>query len=81
MPYRLPSGLLPMTVLNSKDCGLIALVWSFLTLDRLPKRYGIATVGVNNVFDEEFDYFDSDSENPLLQPGRLVFGKVTLALP
>ena len=48
---------------------------------RLPKRYGFVTVGVNNVFDKDFDYFDSDTDNPLMQPGRFVFGKVTLALP
>jgi opacity protein-like surface antigen len=48
---------------------------------RLPKRYGFITVGVNNVFDEGFDYFDSDWENPQIQPERFVYGKITLALP
>ena len=48
---------------------------------RLPKRYGIFSVGVNNMFDEEFKYFDTDRNNPRLQPGRFFFARVTLAIP
>jgi tetratricopeptide (TPR) repeat protein len=48
---------------------------------RLPKRYGIITVGATNLFDEDFNYFDSDLNNASIQPGRAVFAKVTLALP
>ena len=48
---------------------------------RLPKRYGILSIGVNNMFDEEFKYFDTDRNNPRLQPGRFFFARVTLAIP
>jgi hypothetical protein len=48
---------------------------------RLPKRYGFITVGASNLFDKEFDYTDTDVENPRLQPDRFIFAKVTLAIP
>jgi tetratricopeptide (TPR) repeat protein len=48
---------------------------------RFPKRYGFLTIGVKNLTDEDFEYFDSDRDNPGFQPERFFFGKVTLALP
>ncbi|MBW2682899.1 MAG: TonB-dependent receptor, partial [Deltaproteobacteria bacterium] len=48
---------------------------------RLPKRYGFITVGISNLFDEKFDFFDSDWENPQVQSERYFFAKITLALP
>jgi outer membrane receptor protein involved in Fe transport len=59
---------------------------SFWLLDlglryRLPKRYGLFTVGVSNVTDKKFNYFDTDILNASIQPDRVVFGKLTLALP
>lgn len=48
---------------------------------RLPKRYGFITVGVNNLFDESFEYADSDINNPAILPDRFIFGRITLALP
>ena len=48
---------------------------------RFPKRYGFFTVGVTNLFDKEFDYYDTDPDNPRIQQGRQVFCKLTLALP
>jgi len=48
---------------------------------RFPKRYGFFTVGVSNLTDENFEYFDTDRDNPRFQPDRVFFGKVTLALP
>lgn len=48
---------------------------------RLPKRYGFVTVGANNLFDENFKYFEVDRRNPHLQPGRMIYSKITLALP
>ncbi|HEX3034421.1 MAG TPA: TonB-dependent receptor [Thermodesulfobacteriota bacterium] len=48
---------------------------------RLPKRYGIITVGVTNLFDQEFNYFEIDVNNPRIQPDRMFFIRVTLALP
>jgi outer membrane receptor protein involved in Fe transport len=47
---------------------------------RLPKRYGLITVGARNLFDKEFKFFD-DSDNPLIQPDRTFFVRVTLAFP
>jgi Tfp pilus assembly protein PilF len=48
---------------------------------RLPKRYGFITVGVTNLFDEDFMFFDSDLNNASIQPERTLFVKVSLALP
>jgi outer membrane receptor for ferrienterochelin and colicin len=48
---------------------------------RLPKRYGFITVGVTNLFDRDFQYFDSDRDNPYIIPERFFFAKATLAIP
>lgn len=48
---------------------------------RLPKRYGLITVGVTNLLDEEFRYQESDLDNPRIQPDRMAFARITLALP
>ena len=48
---------------------------------RFPKRYGFLTLGVKNLFDEDFQYFDTDPKNARIQPERSIFAKVTLAFP
>jgi tetratricopeptide (TPR) repeat protein len=48
---------------------------------RLPKRYGFVSVGVTNLFDEEFEYFEVDPGNVTIQPARTMFARVTLAIP
>jgi outer membrane receptor protein involved in Fe transport len=48
---------------------------------RFPKRFGVFTVGVKNMFDEEFEYFDSDRVNPTVIPDRYFFATVTFAIP
>jgi hypothetical protein len=48
---------------------------------RLPKRLGLITLGVTNMFDENFRYADTDVNNPAIIPERQVFGKVSLAFP
>jgi tetratricopeptide (TPR) repeat protein len=47
---------------------------------RLPKRFGIFTVEAKNLFDESFQYQDTDPVSPVLQPERSVVFKFTLAL-
>jgi len=63
---------------------------SFWTLDaginyRLPRRFGFITLGVTNLTDRKFKYFDtgngSGNVNPRFIPGRVFFGKLTLAFP
>ncbi len=46
---------------------------------RLPKRYGFVTVGGKNLFDKSFKFFDTDFNNPAIQPKRLVYARATLA--
>ena len=46
---------------------------------RLPKRRGIVSLGVSNLFDESFNFVDTDPFNPRVYPERLVFGRITLA--
>jgi outer membrane receptor protein involved in Fe transport len=48
---------------------------------RLPKRYGFITLGATNLFDKEFNYFETDIDNTRIQPDRFLFAKVTLAIP
>lgn len=48
---------------------------------RIQERYGLITVGVKNLFDQQFNYFNTDWRNPIIQPDRLVFFKITIALP
>jgi hypothetical protein len=48
---------------------------------RLPKRYGFITVGATNLFDRSFKYFETDRNNPHIQPDRIGYIKLTLALP
>ncbi|MCP4629974.1 MAG: TonB-dependent receptor [bacterium] len=49
---------------------------------RLPKRYGVITAGVTNLFDnDDFEYWEVDLQNSRIQPDRQAFIKVTLALP
>ncbi|MGH9892362.1 MAG: TonB-dependent receptor domain-containing protein, partial [bacterium] len=39
---------------------------------RLPKRYGLISVGAANLFDEEFNFFEVDFDNPTIQPTRTI---------
>jgi tetratricopeptide (TPR) repeat protein len=48
---------------------------------RLPGRRGFISLGATNLFDTSFEYFETDTSNSRIQPGRFVFGKLTLALP
>jgi tetratricopeptide (TPR) repeat protein len=57
---------------------------NFWTVDmsvsyRLPKRYGFLAVGAANLFDEKFNFFDTDLQNPTVQPTRRIYGRFTLA--
>ena len=48
---------------------------------RFPKRYGFFTVGVANLTDKNFEYFETDRDNPRIQPDRYYFASITLAIP
>jgi outer membrane receptor protein involved in Fe transport len=53
---------------------------------RLPKRYGLISFGVKNLFNKSFKYQDTDVQmgavnnalSPTIQPKRFIFGKFTL---
>ena len=62
---------------GSSDFALLDLGVSY----RLPKRYGIISLGASNLLDRHFDYFDTDRNNPMFQPARAVFSRITLAFP
>ena len=47
---------------------------------RLPQRYGMITIGAKNLFDKSFHYYDTDIQNPAIQPDRVFFAKVTLSI-
>jgi tetratricopeptide (TPR) repeat protein len=46
---------------------------------RLPKRWGLITLEVKNLLDEQFSFQDTDPANPTIYPDRLIIGKVTLS--
>ena len=51
---------------------------------RLPKRYGLVSVGATNLLDEKFSFFENSGSsivNPKVQPARSFFARVTLAVP
>ncbi|HOD34777.1 MAG TPA: TonB-dependent receptor [Syntrophales bacterium] len=45
---------------------------------RLPKRYGIISLEVRNLFNESFNFQDTDPANPRIFPERLILGRITL---
>jgi len=61
----------------SSDFWLVDAALNF----RLPNRYGFLSIGAANLFDEEFEYFEVDYDNPTIQPKRTFFVKFTLAVP
>jgi outer membrane receptor for ferrienterochelin and colicin len=46
---------------------------------RLPKRWGLISIEVRNLFDSEFNFQDIDPDNPRIYPERVVLLKATLA--
>jgi len=47
---------------------------------RLPKRWGIVSVEGKNLFNQSFQYQDTDVNHPIIQPGRTVYFKITISL-
>ncbi len=45
---------------------------------RLPRRYGIISLVAKNLFNEEFNYIDTDSANPKFLPEQRVFLNLTV---
>jgi outer membrane receptor protein involved in Fe transport len=45
---------------------------------RLPRRLGLLSVGVRNLFDTKVRFQDTDAQNPELYPHRLLYGSVSL---
>ena len=46
---------------------------------RLPKRYGIFTMEVQNILDEDFKFQDTDPASPSIAPDRLILFRLTLS--
>jgi hypothetical protein len=46
---------------------------------RLPKRYGLLSLDVKNLFDEDFQFQDTDPGKPQIMPERLLLVKLTLS--
>lgn len=45
---------------------------------RLPRRLGLLSLGVRNLFDTKVQFQDTDAQNPEFYPGRLLYGSVSL---
>lgn len=48
---------------------------------RLPKRYGLISIGATNLFDHRFKFQETDVRNTTILPKRFFFSRITLALP
>ncbi|NOR05082.1 MAG: hypothetical protein GQ575_02090 [Deltaproteobacteria bacterium] len=46
---------------------------------RLPKRWGFITLEARNLFDEDFQFQDTDPAHPVIYPERLILTRLTLA--
>jgi outer membrane receptor protein involved in Fe transport len=46
---------------------------------RLPRRYGLVSVGVKNLFDRHFRFHEPDPTNPTVYPERFVYMKLELS--
>jgi tetratricopeptide (TPR) repeat protein len=46
---------------------------------RLPKRFGIFSIEAKNLFNEKFNFQDTDPSNPTILPKRLILAKLTLS--
>jgi tetratricopeptide (TPR) repeat protein len=66
----------PGTSVQGSDQFWVTDIW---VRYRFPRRRGFITLGVQNVLDEKFQFQDTDPLNPLVQPERVVFVRVTLA--
>ncbi|MEC4747952.1 FecR domain-containing protein [Methylomicrobium sp. Wu6] len=47
---------------------------------RLPKRFGMVSLGINNVFNDQIHYQNTGNNEPILAPGRVLFSRINLAL-
>jgi TonB dependent receptor len=45
---------------------------------RFPKRWGLASIEVRNLFDENFQFQDTDPGDPRLGPERTIFRRLTI---
>lgn len=46
---------------------------------RLPKRFGLVSLGAQNMFDKQFKYQDTDPENLSFIPERFIYTRLTLS--
>jgi tetratricopeptide (TPR) repeat protein len=46
---------------------------------RLPKRFGLISIGVRNLFDQDFRYQDTDFEHPRFVTDRFAFARAALS--
>lgn len=46
---------------------------------RFPNRHGMISLGANNLFDNKFNFQNTDYNDVFIAPGRVVFSRITLA--
>jgi outer membrane receptor protein involved in Fe transport len=46
---------------------------------RLPRRFGLVTIGAKNLFDKKFQYADMDPVSPIIQPKRFLYVRASFA--
>ncbi len=68
----------PLSFVTEKDSDHFWVVDASVSY-RLPKRYGLMSIEVRNLFDEQFRFQNMDKDNPEIIPERLILGKFTLS--
>lgn len=58
---------------GSEDFTLVNIAANY----KLSSRQGVISVGINNLLDEKFKYYDLDDNNSSIHPDRMVFARVT----
>jgi hypothetical protein len=69
---------------NPSDASIVTDSDQFWVIDasidyRLPKRYGIINLEAKNLFDEQFDFQDTDPANPEIFPARTILLRLTVS--
>ncbi len=69
---------------NQNSVSRAAEVSNFFIVDlnlsyRLPQRHGMLSLGVNNLFDDRINYQNTNNNETILAPSRLLFSRINLA--
>jgi len=75
------SGMFHDITLNDKTPGRSSFFIVDMSLSyRLPQRFGLISLGINNLFDDRIHFQNTGNDEPILAPGRILFSRINIAL-